>query len=78
MADGMKRAFAATKASRRTPRQQASDFMLANDKSPVIAGRAIGEGGKGGFYTLADGNVYRMGLQAMQMLPEGYPRWMDF
>lgn len=63
---------------RRTTQQQASDFVLANDESLVVAGRAIGGGGKGGFYTLANGEVHRIGADAMRMLPEGYPRWMEF
>ena len=64
--------------NRRTPKQQAADFVAANATSPVVAGRAIGTGGEGGCYTLADGRRFRLGLKAMHLLPEGSPRWMEF
>lgn len=61
----------------RSPQEQANDFIAANDRSPVIAGRAIGHGGKGGVYTLKDLSKHRLGGAAMKLLPDGYPRW-DF
>ena len=64
---------------RRTPEQQAQDFVNANYVSPVVAGRAIehdpGKPGKGGVYTLRDGTSHRLDLAACRLLPEGYPRW---
>ncbi len=78
MGNGLKRAVAAAKATRRTPDQQAADFIAANDQSVVVAGRSIGNGGKGGYYTLDNGSRHRLGLEAMRLLPEGYPRWMSF
>jgi hypothetical protein len=62
--------------TKRTPQQQADDFMAANDKSPVVAGYAIGQGGQGGNYTLKDGSKYYVGAAACGLLREGYPRWI--
>lgn len=65
---------------RRNPGEQAANFMSANDKSPVIAGRAIesdpSKPGKGGVYTLANGERHRLGLAACRMLSDGYPKWL--
>ena len=57
------------------PKALARKFVRANDESPVVAGRAIGEGGKGGVYTLENGNRYPLTVEACRLLPDGYPKW---
>lgn len=65
----------------RTPQQQADDFVAANNKYGVIAGTAIelnaSKPSKGCLYKLTDGRWYRLGVKALQLLPEEYPKW-DF
>lgn len=58
------------------PTAKASAFMQANDKSPVVSGAAIGNGGQGGVYTLADKQSFRLSVEDCRSLPAGYPRWM--
>lgn len=61
-----------------TPTEKAKAFMAANDKSPVVIGAAIGnggQGGQGGHYTLKDKQSFRLSVEDCQSLPEGYPRW---
>lgn len=55
--------------------KKSEEFIKANDKSPVIIGAAIGNGGKGGIYTLANGKRYTLNLEDCQALPVGYPKW---
>jgi hypothetical protein len=43
-------------------RPKTEEFMRANDESPVVAGRAIGDGGKGAVYTLDNGKRFTLGL----------------
>jgi len=59
----------------RTPEQQAADFVDANRRSLVVEGRAIGNGGEGAYYTLADRSVHRLGARACELLPKGFPKW---
>lgn len=73
MGEGMQRAVAATRATRRTPQQQADAFMAANDRHPVVAGAGLERGG--GRYMTADRKWHYLGLAACRLLPEGYPRW---
>lgn len=54
---------------------KARAFVRANDESLVVSGYAIGNGGEGGVYTLADGRVFRLDLEACRALPENYPKW---
>ena len=60
-----------------TPKAQA--FKEANDKSPVYAGRAIepnpNKPAKGGVYTLEDESSWRLSVEDLRSLPEGYPKW---
>lgn len=56
-------------------RPKTVEFMKANDESPVVAGRAIGEGGQGAVYTLDNGRKFSLGVVTCMELPEGYPRW---
>lgn len=58
-----------------TDEELVAEFMAANDDSPVVSGAAIGNGGQGGVYTLADGRCYVMSGAICRALPEGYPRW---
>lgn len=51
-------------------------FVKENDLSPVIIGAAIGKGGEGGRYTLANGKRFVLNLQDCLDLPEGYPKWL--
>lgn len=53
----------------------AKRFIKENDRSPVIAGAVIGEGGEGGHYTLMNGMSFTLNLQDCQALPKGYPKW---
>jgi hypothetical protein len=71
-----RRVMRAPRSSRRSPQEQADDFMAANDKSPVVAGFAIGQGGQGGVYKLKDGTRHRIGAKGCGLLREGYPRWV--
>lgn len=79
MGDGLQKAFAATRATRRTPQQQADDFVRANDRSPVIIGSAIEpdprKRPKGARYKLDDRTWHQLGAEACALLPDGYPRW---
>ena len=54
---------------------KARKFMNANDKSPVVSGAAIGNGGEGGFYTLKDGQTFKLSLADCKALKEHYPMW---
>lgn len=54
---------------------KSEQFMKENDKSPVIIGSVIGNGGQGGYYTLANGKQFTLNLQDCNDLPEGYPKW---
>lgn len=56
--------------------RRAKEFVKANDISRVIAGAAIGNGGKGGRYTLANGRKFQLDLADLKSLPDGYPKWM--
>lgn len=66
--------------ARRTPEQQAADFIAANARSPVIAGAALHVGGEGPdhvvgvTYTLKDLSKHRLSREAVKLLP-GVPRW---
>lgn len=62
-------------AQRRSPSVQAADFVRANDRSFVVAGRVLGAGGQGAIYTLEDRTRLRLGAEASKLLPEGYPKW---
>lgn len=79
MADGLRRAIAAAAATRRTPQEQADEFVRANDASPVIAGAALEENpqkpSKGARYKLANGGWHYVGAAAGHLLPDGYPKW---
>lgn len=79
MGAGLHRAFAATAATRRTPQQQADDFMAANDRNPVIAGAALEENperpSRGARYKTTDGKWHYVGASAHKLLRAGYPRW---
>lgn len=71
----------------RTPQQQAADFVEANDRHPVVAGRVIEarppryENNVRVFettgirYQTDDGKWHRLGKVAVRLLPTGYPRW---
>jgi hypothetical protein len=54
-------------------------FMAANDKSPVISGRAIEpdprKPAKGGIYELENGDLFKLNVEECRALPEGYPKW---
>ena len=50
--------------------------MKANDESPVVAGAAIGNGGEGGYYHLANRQSFKLSLKDCQSLGEGYPIWI--
>lgn len=56
-----------------TPKADA--FMRANDASPVIAGRAYGNGGEGGEYLLENGRRFSLPLKDHRALRKGYPKW---
>lgn len=60
---------------RRTPQQQADVFVAANRKHLVVAGVAIGDGGKGCRYKLEDHTWHRLGREAHALLPNGFPKW---
>lgn len=53
--------------------EKARAFIAANSESPVIAGRAIGDGGKGAYYTLEDQRVFRLNRADCEEV--GHPRW---
>ena len=59
--------------------RNATDFMVRNDASGVVAGASANEngGGMGGSYTLRDGSKHRMETLTCRLLGNGYPRW-DF
>lgn len=79
MGDGLQKAVAATRATRRTPQQQADEFVRANKRSPVVAGEALEpdprKPAKGARYKLDDGTWHRLGAEACSLLPDGFPRW---
>ena len=54
---------------------RAQQFMDANDQSAVVQGAAIGEGGRGAFYTLDNRRTFRLGRIDHASLLPGYPRW---
>lgn len=56
--------------------QRSEAFHEANKRNPVIAGEAIGDGGKGAIYTLFGGEKWRLNTDDCRALPRGYPRWM--
>ncbi|PZQ20577.1 MAG: hypothetical protein DI569_15090 [Sphingopyxis macrogoltabida] len=49
------------------------EFVCANLESHVVAGRAIGNGGKGAYYTLANGRVFRLSAEDCRLA--GPPDW---
>ena len=56
-------------------KMNAKKFKKLNDKSPVVSGAIIGNGGQGSRYTLADGTYCELDLEACKALPDGYPIW---
>lgn len=79
MGEGLQRAFAATRSTRRTPQEQADAFVAANAKSPVVVGAALepdpNKPAKGARYKLQNGAWHYLGAAACRLLPQGYPRW---
>lgn len=67
--------------ARRTPEQQASDFIRANDASPVVSGAVTFRGEEhpdnatGVRYTLEDNSTHRLGRAAAALVQEPYPKW---
>lgn len=58
---------------------RAAAFVSANERSPVVIGRAIEPNptkkSKGAEYTLRNGERWTLGRAACAALPEGYPKW---
>ena len=63
----------------RSAKQQAADFITANDKSPVVSGYAIESNphkpSKGAVYRLKDGSKHRLGVEACALVTGEYPKW---
>lgn len=47
-------------------------FKEANKISPVVYGSAIGNGGQGAFYRLADGKTFELTAEECRLIQ---PRW---
>lgn len=56
--------------------ERARAFMRANDASPVVIGRVIGNGGQGAVYTLENGKVFTLPLDVARAVTEPYPKWL--
>jgi len=52
-----------------------SAFVSANQRHPVIKGRAIGQGGRGAVYTLSDGKAYTLTRAECEAMPSHLPWW---
>lgn len=52
-----------------------SAFVNANQRLPVIKGRAIGHGGRGAVYTLSDGKAYTLTRDECEAMPKHLPWW---
>lgn len=52
---------------------KARNFLEANRRSPVVYGSVIDDGGKGCFYRLADGSIFRLSSADCRCV--GHPRW---
>jgi hypothetical protein len=50
-------------------------FVKYNDKSPVVEGFAIENGGMGAVYTLKNGRRIELDRDDCRSLPPGYPKW---
>jgi len=55
--------------------ERAKEFVEANAKSPVVYGSAIGNGGKGAYYRLANGQRFRLNREDCAAV--GMPRWLN-
>lgn len=53
--------------------RNARAFLEANRRSPVISGAVIGSGGKGGYYTLANGQSFTLNVRECEQV--GLPWW---
>lgn len=53
--------------------EQANAFRAANRRSPVVSGAAIGNGGQGAHYTLANGQQFTLNRADCELV--GMPRW---
>lgn len=59
----------------RASEEQVSDFIKANDMSPVVSGTVLDLKKGGGIYHLANGMIFKLYVDECRMLPEGYPKW---
>ncbi len=51
----------------------AEAFIAANKRSPVVSGSAIGKGGEGAYYTLANSKTFKLSRDDCAAV--GHPRW---
>jgi len=52
-----------------------TDFIHHNKRSPVVSGAAIGNGGRGAYYRLANGQAFTLTRAECEALPPTFPRW---
>ena len=63
---------------KRTPEQQAADFIAANDRSLVVAASVLHTGKdvvQGAQYILDDRSKHYLSSAAARLLPDTYPKW---
>jgi hypothetical protein len=63
------------------PTVKAAQFMLANDRSPVVSGAAMHKGEErpenvtGARYTLQDHKSFELSSEDLRSMPREYPKW---
>jgi hypothetical protein len=56
--------------------EQTRAFMFANDSSPVVSGRVIGNGDQGAAYTLQNGMTFTLPLAVARAVVSPYSKWL--